>query len=226
MRIPPAFRLALCVGALAAWGQSPVGPRAPEQYKASAKAGKLGLAADFHAHTVPSPGGSFLVKDYVVVEVAIFPGRGEEVPVNAGRFSLRINGAKAGQLAQLPGMVAASLKYPNYGGGPRMTAAAGVGDAGVILGGDSTPRFPGDPRARRLPRVEPVPGPGAQQQQEEKTPAWDWVTQLALEERNIDSPAAGLLYFPYNGKLEKIKVLELLYAGPEGDAVLVLRRRN
>src|SRR5687767_2225057 len=68
------------------------------------------LAAEFQGRTVPAPDAAFVLQHYVVVEVALFT-RGYEF--NSGRYSLRLNG-KTPVLAQTPGMVAASLKYPNW----------------------------------------------------------------------------------------------------------------
>jgi hypothetical protein len=36
-------------------------------------------------------------------------------------------------------------------------------------------------------------------------------------------PQAGLIYFPYRGKTEKIQSLELIYKGPAGECTLALQ---
>jgi len=188
----------------------------PADYKAhTAINAEHTLAAEFQGRTVPAPSAAFVLKDYVVVEAALFT-RGYEF--NTGRYSLRLNG-KSPLLAQTPGMVAASLKYPDWENQREMTATAGVGDANVILGRrNTTPRFPGD---RRQP--QPPPGAPVKEVAVPENAAWDWVAKLAWEDGPVKGPAGGLLYFPYSGNLAKLKTIELIYNGPEGLVTLPLR---
>lgn len=189
---------------------------APGDYKAHARINHdHSLAADFLGRTVPAPNAAFVLQHYVVVEAALFT-RGYEF--HSGRFSLRLNG-KSPLLAQTPGMVAASLKYPDWENQREITATAGVGDAGVVLGRRNTrARFPGD-------RRQPTPPPGTPVKAEpisENAP-WDWVAKLAWEDGVVKGDAAGLLYFPHNGNLAKLKTIELIYNNPEGLMTLNLR---
>jgi hypothetical protein len=160
-----------------------------------------------------------------VVEIAVFPAKGQTFVFDTGKFSLRLNGKKSLVLAQTAGMVAAALKYPSWGSQRSMTATAGVGDAGVILGRDTTARFPGDRRAPQPPVGMPPKNPGPQSgiEKEPETPAWDWVAKLAWLDGEVRSPSAGLLYFPYEGNLSKIKQLELVIAAEAGEQTLTLR---
>ena len=57
---------------------------------------------------------SFVTDNFLVVEVAIFPHTGKVYDVRANRFSLRVNGKKEALFAQSPGMVIASVKYPDW----------------------------------------------------------------------------------------------------------------
>jgi len=172
------------------------------------------IAAEFLGRTVPAPGAAFVLQDYVAVEVALFS---REFTFATGRLSLRLNG-KGALLAQTPGMVAASLKYPDWENQRQVTATAGVGDAGVVLGGNRRSRFPGD-------RRPPTPPPGTPVNAEAETglAPWDWVAKLAWEDGPGKGPAGGLLYFPYKGSLAKLKTIELIYNGPGGLVTLPLR---
>lgn len=186
------------------------------EYKAHAVIGpSLTLAAEFQGRTVPAPNAAFVLKHYVVVEVALFTRSHE---FNTGHFSLKLNG-KSPLLAQTPGMVAASLKYANWENQRQITAAGSAGDATVILGRDSgTARFPGD---RRVP--QPPPGTPVKVETAPEMAAWDWVARLAWADGPVNGPSAGLLYFPYQGNLAKLKSIELLYNGAGAITALPLR---
>ena len=191
----------------------------PADYKVSAALGPHMIAADFLGHTIPAPGATFATEDYIVIELAVFPAANPDFRFDSGKFSLRINGKKPEMLSQAPGFVGASLKYPNWEQRPRIEAGGGIGNAGVILGRDTTSRFPGDRRAPTPPIGMPPRQPGVEVEKQESTRPEEWVTKLAWEDRAVKGPSAGLLYFPFRGKLDKIKKLELVHA----DAVLVLR---
>ncbi|MBM3785013.1 MAG: hypothetical protein FJW30_11675 [Acidobacteria bacterium] len=188
----------------------------PAGYKASARSSGATIAAEFLGHTIPAPTGSFLTNDYVVVEVAVYPEAKSSYTFNTGHWSLRVNGKNPGLMAQTPGFVAASVKYPSWEERPRIEAGGGIGNAGIILGRDRQSRFPGD---RRAP--QPPIGTPPKQDQDEK-PAEDpteWIARLAWQDGPVAGPAAGLLYFFHRGKLDKIKKLELVI----GETVLTLR---
>ncbi|HWQ54979.1 MAG TPA: hypothetical protein VN442_14935 [Bryobacteraceae bacterium] len=196
-------------------------------YSAHARAGRLEIGAEYLVRSIAGRRGIFFVKDYLVVEVAVFPPRGGTTEVTAGAFTLLMNGKKRPILPQSPGFVAASLKYPEWREGPRLEAVAGAGNAGVILGRpDPVERFPGDPNATsRVPRPPRAPepeNPGGIDRQREAT-ADEVAVASALPEGPARLPVAGYLYFPYSAKTKSIKSLELLYSGPEGDAALKVR---
>jgi len=93
----------------------------------------------------------FIAKNYLEVEVALFPAKGENLGVIDGHFSLRVNGRKQALSPQAPEFVAASLKYPDTDYGRQAVAALGP----VVLGAPRpVERFPGDPNAQttRLPQ--------------------------------------------------------------------------
>ena len=208
--------LLLAVATLAISAQEIIPARtAPADYHAQATSGSLTLAADFQGRTVPAP-SAFILKSHIVIEIAIFT---RDFNFNTGHFTLKLNG-KTPLLAQTAGMVGGSLKYANWEGNRGIVASAGLGNANVILGRQSAPRFPGDRRHEpSRPPGTPAPPPT---EQPEFAP-WDWVEKLAWADGPGKGPAAGLLYFPYQGHLGKLKTIELLYNGPEGPATLALR---
>ncbi len=203
---------------------------AAADYPAQARAGKLDLGAEYMVHSFSGHGQMHVARGYLVVEVALYPPRGEEVNVSSGAFSLRINGKKRAVLAQSPGMVAASLKYPDWERRPRLEAGGGLGNTGVIVGRpEPVERFPGDPRTRyplpRPPRAPEPEHPGGIERREAPTAA-EIAVQSALPEGPARAPVSGFLYFPYRGKARSVKRLELLYEGAEGEAVLKLFERR
>ena len=189
---------------------------APTAYSAHAVIGPgFTMAAEFQGRTVPAPNAAFLLRDYVVIEVALFT---RDFEFRSERFSLRLNG-KTPVMVETPGMVGASLKYPDWENQRQVTATAGVGDANVVLGRPAaTSRFPGD---RRVPRKPP--GTPAEPEITREDAPWDWVASLAWNDGQGQGPAAGLLYFPHTGNLAKLKTIELIYNGPEGLVTLSLR---
>jgi hypothetical protein len=52
--------------------------------------------------------------------------------------------------------------------------------------------------------------------------AEDVVAATAFPDGNVHGPVSGYLYFPYAGKTQKIKSLELLYSGAAGELTLKL----
>jgi len=166
---------------------------------------------------------TFIAKDYLVVEVALYPPKGQTVVIADAGFSLRINGRKPLLQPQPPSMAAASLAHPEWeqAAGVRPEVGVSAGNAGVILGGP--PRnpnpFPGSqpPGAPLPPRVQSP----AEQSGLGKEPVTGDVMLLetALVEGPHHAAVSGFLYFPFRGKIGSIKTLELLYR----DAVMKLR---
>jgi hypothetical protein len=143
--------------AAVAWGQYEV-PRKANEYPAHASWARFAIGAEYLIHSIPTDNGSIFARDYLVVEVAIYPGK-EPVNILDAHFTLCVNGKKSVLSTESPGFVAASLKYPEWEQRPTAVGSVGIGDGSVILGGPSaTPRFPGDPTARApvgLPRRDP-----------------------------------------------------------------------
>jgi len=213
-----ALLLTALAGALAA--QYGTTPKASEQdYPVRAKLEKLSIGAEYLVHSFSSGRQMFIAKDYLVVEVALFPAKGENLLVNAGHFSLRVNGRKQALSPQAPEIVANALKYPdpNTSHGLQPTAQLGP----IVLGQPQpTERFPGDPNRPPLSRAPDDNPTGADKEPPLK--AEELVVQAALPEGERHGPTSGFLYFPYRGNIHRIRSLELVFASPAGSATLPL----
>ena len=203
--------------------QSGTAPKAsPADYPARASVAKLSIGADYMVHSFSAGRQTFIAKDYLVVEVALYPAKGERFIVDTGQFSLRVNGKKQAVAPQAPEFVAASLKYPDWE--THRQLEAGVGP--IIMGRpQSVERFPGDPEARqRVPNPPQPPATDDPSGQDNEPPvtADQLVVQTALPESEVHGPVSGYLYFPYRGNLKRIRSLELDYAGSAGSAALPL----
>jgi hypothetical protein len=197
----------------------------PADYQAHSKLPGFELAADYLSHSMPVKGGVIDVNDYLVIEVAIFPSARETPSLTSGEFTLRITnhtrGRKSVLSAQTPGMVAASLKYPDWEVRPTVEATAGVGDTGVILGRPvPTERFPGDPRPQQSrlpprPKVSDQTSPSGEAQPPE-APLEETVQRSAFPEGTVHGSVSGYLFFPFHGKTKSIRSLELVYESQDG----------
>src|SRR3954447_24301928 len=131
--------------------------KSASEFPVHAALGDADVAADFMVRLISYGRESFVTDNFLVVEVAIFPHAGKVFEVRANQFSLRVNGKKEALFAQTPGMVIASVKYPDWETQTGGIGEIGAGRGGVGIGqGAPVERFPGDPRARRIPR----PGTG------------------------------------------------------------------
>jgi hypothetical protein len=199
--------------ALMAQGTDPK-PKASE-YPLQAQAGDVEIGAEYMVRSVSTPKASFLTDDYLVVEVALYPGAGG-ITVNAQEWTLRVNGKKEELLTQAPGIVAASLKYPDWSRRPQLAVGAGP----VIIGQPApVERFPGDNRPARtrvpgqIPRVPTQPDTGVE---EEPVDINDVITRAALPEGSFRGPVSGYLFFPWRGNPAKIKSVDLIYRPRSG----------
>jgi hypothetical protein len=206
-------------------GETPIKDKAAD-YPVHATVGTTAIGAEYLVHSIPAGNQTLLAPDYLVVEVAVFPGR-EPAEIGAATFTLRLNGKKPALYAVSTGFVAASLKYPDWEQHPTAEVAAGVGDAGVTLGRPpAVGRFPGDPTPsqNRLPRAPRAPDTGQQNGIEREQPerAEEVLTRTALPDGPVTKPVSGFLYFPYKGKAKSIKSVELIYADQAGAVTLKL----
>ncbi len=166
---------------LAAQGISPK-PNAAD-YPAHVQMDTVTLGARFLVHSLPNPEAPLAANDYLVVEVAFYGPPLSRLLMSPDHFTLRINGRGTPLLAQLPGMVASSIKSPSSSDRQRITAV-------------------------EVQREESI----------ERR-----VLAVSLPEGEKTMPRAGLIYFPYRGKANKIHSVQLLYDGPMGKYTLRLQ---
>lgn len=192
---------------------------AANEYPVHAEVNGVTIGAEYFGRAFFAPEGepgAWLAEDHLVIEVALF-SKERDFTINTSKFTLRLDGRKQALPPESPQVVAASLKYPDWNRRPGVIVAGGVGDAGVILGAPPrTERFPGDPTARtRLPAPPRAPEPEHRSGQEPqpKMTAAEAVVATALPEGEVRLPVSGYLYFPYKGKLAKLRSVELLFDG-------------
>lgn len=215
------FLLPALAGALAAqYGTTPKASAA--EYPAHVRLEKLEIGAEYLVHSFSRGRQMYIAKDYLVVEVALFPAKGETIPVIAGHFSLRVNGRKQTIPPQAAEIVANVLQYPDPQTGGGLHPAAQVGP--VILGQpQQTERFPGDPNVpHRPPMTKPPDDNPTGADKEPPVTAEELVVQAALPEGDHRDATSGFLYFPHRGKASHIHALELIVSGPAGNTVLPL----
>ncbi|HEX3747978.1 MAG TPA: hypothetical protein VHW09_28800 [Bryobacteraceae bacterium] len=185
----------------------------------------LAVGADFTVHSYSRGEQMYIARDYLVVEVALFPAKGTEFEVHDSDFTLRING-KTLIDARAPDVVVGDMRHPEYKperGGLHPEVMGGVGGIGAKIGGppvNSNPypgtQVPGTPPA--YPPVE-IPRDNPSGVTAETVDPYELLMQTALEEGSHRAPISGFVYFPFRGNLKSVKTLELVY----GDAVLKLR---
>lgn len=185
---------------------------------------ETGVGAEYMVQSVASPRGSFLADKFLVVDVAIFPRPGG-MTISTSAFTLRING-KETRMAQTPSMVGASLKYPDWNRERGVVIGAGP----VIIGRPApVERFPGDnrPAASRLPGPvprAPTDATGGTADAEQVEPS-EIVNQTALPEGPRKQPVSGYVFFPYDGKLSRLKKVELMVQFDEARKPVALHLR-
>lgn len=181
-------------------------PRAaPADYQAQGKAGTLGIGAEFKGHSVPLETGTLKSEEYVIVEVGLFGGTDGRAKISTEDFSLRVNGKKTALPSQPYGLVVKSLKDPEWEppASAKNKPKTSMGSSG---GGQGEP-------ADAPPPKMPFEMVRAMQLR---------VQKASLPEGDRTLPVAGFVYFPYRGKAEGIKSLELIYEGAAGQATLTL----
>ena len=173
------------------------------------------MAAEFIGHTFATPDQiNYLTEDYVAVETALFGPPGTRLNISNDNFSIRIN-VKKKKEQSLPcepvGAIFHSLKDPEWEAEQDVEAKKEKkesGGNGISTGGQQQQSEP------KAPVKMPLELRRAMEQRVAKT---------ALAEGERALPKAGLLFFPYHGKTQNIHSIELVYAGPAGEAVLQLQ---
>lgn len=210
-----AFCLLVACAVVAAQEKEPRSKAA--DYRAHAHVANAEIGAEYLVHSIPAASGSYLAKEYLVIDVGVFPNSIDGVMVSSGQFTLRINHGKTVLYAQSPGMVAGSLKYPDWEQRPTVMAGAGVGDGTIVFGPPRVGRFPGDPNSPQSP-IPPVPRAPQDNtvEQAPQMPVEEAIGRAALQEGQADRPVKGCLFFPFQGKTKSIRSLELEYEAAGG----------
>jgi hypothetical protein len=192
--------------------------------------GELSIGAEFLVRSLPSPDGMLTPRGYLVVEVAVFGPPVTYATLSSSLFSLRVNGAKAGILAQSPFLVERAFDPPPAGTDPSLTV--GNGNGGIIFGDpggnpgagpNSAPLpLPRDPSSTPMPRRPPTP-PITNAPRYEPMPPAEVVKRAALPSGELRLPQAGVLFFAYPGDSDKIRTVELIYEGPARKGSITLR---
>jgi hypothetical protein len=228
MRLSPTLRIGVLIAAicLCAQGQNapsqgaPEGkgmpPRAtPADYQAHAQAGAVTVAAEFDGHSIPTLQGTTLsAQEYVVVETGLFGPPGARIRLSIDDFALRINGKKMPLPSQPYGLVVKSVKDPEWEPPEVAESKESKSKTSLSSGGDDAQVQKGEPKPSPTPVKIPV----------EVQRAWaQRVQRVTLPEGDRALPQAGLIFFEYRGKTEKIHSIELIYTGPAGKATLTLQ---
>jgi hypothetical protein len=214
--------LAILAFALAAHAQGTEPKASAAEYPMHAESGNLAIGAEYMVHSFGSGEQMYLAVNYLVVEVALFPPKGESVTADAARFALRVNGKKTLLYAQSPALVASHLNQRDWETTRGAEADLGVGGVNIGLGHPQE-RDPvtGVPRGRRLPDPPRAPDadvPGGGEARQRERPE-ELLIRTALPEDPHRPAVSGFLYFPYQGKPSGLKSIELLFQ----DAVMKLK---
>jgi len=192
----------------------------PADYPDQAEVGKVTIAVEFQGHAVPTLQGNLTTEDFVTVETAFFGPPGTRINLSSDDLTLRINGKKT--LPSKPfGMVLGNVKDPEWvppepvvsKEHPNLIDSEGEkapkqSSSGLNTGGGAN----NDP-------PPPVRVPFAV-----KRALSQRVQKAVLPEGDRALPVAGLIFFEYSGKVEKIHTIELIYSGAAGKATLTLER--
>jgi len=215
----------IAVSCACAWAQGTNPKASASEYAAHGEMKDASLGAENLGHSLLTAKSAILVRDFLVVEVALYP-KDPRMKVRMEQFRLRINGSKGTVSPQTLGLVIASLKYPDWSGHPTAEVGGSLGNAGVVLGRPvPVERFPGDnrPAEQRGPAPPRAPEDNSGVEKSAPEPVEYVINHLALPEcDDVHSPASGYLFFPFQSKLKSIKTLDLIYEGPLGTATLRL----
>jgi len=190
------------------------------EYPTQGRFGNVEMGADYMVHSFGTGEQMFIAENFLIVEVAFFPPKGESVLVETGMFSLRVNGKKELLLPATPSMAASVMRQPQWQSQRGVMGGIDMGGIGVGTGYPPPGSTgPGGPQ-QRLPAPPRAPDPDYPETTKKETErAEDVLIRTALFDGPAKKPVSGFLYFPYKGKASGVKSLELLYH----DAVLKLK---
>lgn len=177
-------------------------------YQTQGKVGNVTIGAEFTGHGIPSVQQPLNSEDYVAVEVGLFGPADARLTIGAADFSLRVNGKKDLLPSQPWGLVAKNVKDLEW-----VSPDAVPGESkskGSVSGGGGGQAGSPPPLPPKVP-IDVLRG-------------WQLaVRNAALAQGDRALPQAGLVFFPYRGKVANIRSLELIYEGPAGTVSLTLQ---
>ncbi len=205
------FAVSLVSLSLAA--QEPARVKASD-YPAHVKLSNVELGARYLGHNVSARKGVYVLKDYLVVDLGVFPTGQDSVRIDTYRFTLQIDGTR-NPVAQPARDVAAAAKYKNADWQAHSTTAPAQE---VTFGGEPTrQRFPGtDEDPSPMPRSSIALQPESSDNSTTVEPVSISITNAALPEGPVSKPVKGCLYFRFDGNSDAIHSLELVYDSPVG----------
>jgi hypothetical protein len=157
MRPLPALLLLAVLPAAAGTDPKPK----PADYPRSSTQPAFTLAAEFLAHSLLTPKGALFLRNYLVVEVALYPAPGARLKLSHQDFRLRTGSKKPDLLAQAPALVVSALRHPDWESSHQSVATVGLGDGSIMVGRPAPQeRFPGDPNSRTAPPLPRAPDSG------------------------------------------------------------------
>jgi hypothetical protein len=170
----------------------------------------LDLGADYLVHSFGTGEQMYMAENFLVVEIALFPEKGESVTVGYGPFQLRINGKKTLLAPLAPAFAASNLnrRDPYQSGGPM--GGISLGGIGIGTPTQRGPDGPGGPQDRRLPTPPRTSGMD-DSDMKPVVRAEDILMRTALPAGTFKGPVSGFLYFPYPGKASSVKTAELWF---------------
>lgn len=189
-------------------------------YPVQAHLPQFEIGADYLIHNIPTEKRAYSADDFLVVEVALFPAKGDErLRISRNDFTLRLDDKKIIDTVS-PGAVASALRVTNWTRGTDLSADPSLGD-GTSIGGavPGLGRYPSDPN-NTLP-----PGRSPQSQNTDERygvgsegnfPIEQAISMVALPDGLVKKPVKGCLYFQFDGKLKSIHSLDLVYTGENG----------
>ena len=193
-------------------GDAPPRSKASD-YPAHVKLEDREIGAEYLVHSVPAPNGMYIAKDFLVLDVGVFPNAKMEMPISSSQFSLCVNGNRSCLAARSAGELAAAVKYPDW----EQQRPEVSGQAGPVIFGprSTTGRFPGDGRESQ-PLPKPVPQQTGGVDREAPVPVETAIARAALPEGLTSTAVKGCLFFRPERRIKSIKSLELIYEGGDG----------
>src|SRR5262245_34281798 len=134
----------------------------PTDYDVHGQSGPLDIGAEYMVHSYSAGEQMYLIQNYLVVEVALYPlMKDDPVSIDLRKFSLRLNN-KTVLTPHSAAQAAASLTRSPWSMPRSRGAAGGVGIGGINIpiGGQPAPGGPQDRRPPQPPRAPDADPPG------------------------------------------------------------------